>query len=261
VTIVQSPKSASEVHATLDQAEDEGRYVLWDCRRFEGMPSLVVFDPAWWRSRKRLTGEAAGRGAAYFLEGLDGRPWVLRHNRRGGALARINHDRFLWVGSKHARALAETQLLAEMRAEGLPVPAPVAALAHRRGMFYRGDVITECIEDAEPLADRLMRSGLEAVAWYTLGQVIALFHRCGIHHADLNARNVLIDNENAFHLIDFDKARRRRQGDWCLPNLSRLKRSLDKFAGQTATFVFLERDWAELQAGYDASMRSDARAQ
>lgn len=240
----------------LAQANDEGRHVLWDSQRFEGIPSLVVFDPAWWRSRKRLTGEAAGRGAAYFLKGLDGRAWVLRHNRRGGLLARVNHDRFLWTGVEQARALAETRLLAEMRRQGLPVPAPVAALARRHGLFYRGDVITERIEDAVPLADRLMQEGLDPTAWQRLGAVLATFHVRGIHHADLNARNILVDGDNAFHLIDFDKARRRRQGDWCLPNLSRLKRSLDKFAGQTATFVYAERDWSELRAGYDLALRS-----
>jgi len=239
--------------ARLDHAEDNGRYVLWDRDRFESMPSLVVFDAAWWRSRRRLTGEAAGRGAAYFLEGLDGLPWVLRHNRRGGLLARVNHDRFLWTGVEHARALAETRLLAEMRADALPVPAPVAALAYRQGAFYRGDVITERISGAEPLADRLLQRPLTHGIWRELGSVIARFHRAGIHHADLNARNVLIDAASAFHLIDFDKARQRRQGRWCGPNLLRLKRSLDKFAAQSATFCFDDDDWRALQVGYNDS--------
>jgi len=240
----------------LRQGSENGRYVVWDHNRFDGMPSLVVFDPGWWRSRNRLTGEAAGRGAAYFLAGSDSRSWVLRHNRRGGVLARLNHDRFLWTGAQRARSLVETRLLAEMRAEGLPVPAPVAALAHRQGAFYRGDVITECIEKAEPLADRLMQHKLQPAKWRELGQVIANFHQRGIDHADLNARNVLIDDQSLFYLIDFDKARRRRPGDWCLSNLSRLKRSLDKFVEQDATFSFSHREWTDLQRGYGTGASS-----
>lgn len=252
MTITRSGSPTSDLVAALGEASDDGRHVLWDRARFEGPPSLVIFDPAWWRSRKRLTGEAAGRGAAYFLEGLDGTPWVLRHNRRGGVLAHINHDRFLWTGIERARALAETRLLADMRSAGLPVPAPVAALARRQGPFYRGDVITQRIDDSQPLADRLADEPLDESAWRALGQTIARFHRADIHHADLNARNVLIDRADRFHLIDFDKARRRSRGAWCAPNLARLRRSLDKFAAATPGFAFVERNWDALEAGYEA---------
>ncbi|MES1925751.1 3-deoxy-D-manno-octulosonic-acid kinase [Salinisphaera sp. T31B1] len=197
-----------------------------------------------------MTGEAAGRGAAYFLDGLDGRPWVLRHNRRGGAIAHINHDRFLWSGAARARSLTELSLLADMRAAGLPVPAPVAALADRRGLVYRGDVITERIADSRPLAEHLMVAVLADSGWQALGRVIARFHRAGIHHADLNARNVLLDGTGQFYVIDFDKARQRRPGSWCAPNLARLRRSLDKFAGKTRGFAFSGADWAALERGY-----------
>ncbi|GAB3678609.1 3-deoxy-D-manno-octulosonic acid kinase [Salinisphaera aquimarina] len=224
--------------------------MAWNPARIAEAPGVQLFDPRWWRDQKRLVGEAEGRGAAYFLDGLDGTPWVLRHNRRGGVLAHLNHDRFIWTGASRARALAELRLLARMHADGLPVPVPIAALAARRGPVYRSDVVTERIAGARPLADVLMEKALPATAWQALGGAVARFHRAGIRHADLNARNVLVDSDLNFHLIDFDKAKRVAPGAWREPNLARLRRSLDKFDALTPTFNFAEADWAALRGGY-----------
>ncbi|ROO30677.1 3-deoxy-D-manno-octulosonic acid kinase [Salinisphaera orenii] len=234
---------------TLATAVVDGQHLAWDPARVADADARL-FDPAWWRSRGAVRGEAAGRGAAYFVDGLDGAPWVLRHNRRGGAFARLNHDRFLWTGAARLRPIAELRLLAAMRADDLPVPAPVAARAVRGGGFYRGDVITAALVESRPLADRLATAPLPATEWQRLGGVLARFHRAGIDHADLNARNILIDAADAFHLIDFDKARRRAPGRWRESNLARLKRSLDKCADGLAEFHFAEGDWSALRGGY-----------
>lgn len=239
----------------LQENNKERCHVVWDADRFPQMPDSMQFSSEWWRSRGLLIGEAVGRGKAYFLEGLDNKAWVLRHNRRGGLLAHINHDRFLWTGSWRARALAEIRLLADMRSAHLPVPAPVAGLACRQGLFYRGDVITERIDDSLPLAERLSSgTGMDTSGWCALGQLIARFHRAGIHHADLNARNILIDKDERFYLIDFDKAcRRTPSAGWCQANLARLQRSLRKFRQADPGFAFNDSDWEALQRGYRAS--------
>jgi len=237
---------------TLREAQAGGSHVVWDGDRVETADDRL-FDPQWWREHNALTGKAQGRGAAWFVDGLDGQPWVLRHNRRGGLLAQINHDRFLWPGTARARSLMELRLLALLHARGLPVPAPVAARAARSGVIYRGDVITERIAGAQPLADRLLREPVPATAWQMLGSVLARFHRAGVWHADLNARNVLVDDADNFHLIDLDKARLRTPGRWREANLARLGRSLDKFRLADNDFCFADTDWAALRGGYQAA--------
>ena len=228
---------------------DNGDRMVWNDSVLDSAES-DLFEPDWWRSRDALLGEAQGRGAAYFLHGLDGKEWVLRHNRRGGVIARFNHDRFLYIGAERARPIRELRLIATLEALDLPVPRPIAARVAPRLGFYCGDVITQRIEQAEPLADRLANQALPSMAWQRLGAVLARFHRAGLWHADLNARNVLVDADDAFHLIDFDKARLRAPGKWRQANLARFYRSLAKFRDTSLAFHFLEADWSALRGGY-----------
>jgi hypothetical protein len=45
--------------------------------------------------------------------------WVLRHYRRGGAVARrLLADRYVWAGEERVRAFAEWRLLARLHASG-----------------------------------------------------------------------------------------------------------------------------------------------
>jgi 3-deoxy-D-manno-octulosonic acid kinase len=65
--------------------------------------------------------------------------------------------------------------------------------------------------------------------WAAAGATIARFHRFGARHADLNAHNMLVDNDEQVWLIDWDKARREGgPGAWCDAVLARLERSLRK---------------------------------
>lgn len=234
---------------TLREASIHGERIVWDDTRLDdAQPEL--FDVAWWQSRDGLLGEAEGRGSAYFLQGLDGSDWVLRHNRRGGVIAHINTDRYLYTGLSRARPVREFHLLADLHGKGLPVPAPVAARVKPFLGLYRGDLITERIAHARPLADRLAESVMPATVWQRLGGMIARFHRHNLWHADLNARNILIDGKDAFHLIDLDKARQRAPGRWREANLLRLHRSLAKFREASMNFHFLDSDWAALRGGY-----------
>ena len=82
---------------TLREATIRGEHFVWDDQQLDN-PRPELFDAEWWRAREELLAEAQGRGTAYFLAGQRDVPWVLRHNRRGGALARINSDRFLYTG-------------------------------------------------------------------------------------------------------------------------------------------------------------------
>ena len=187
--------------------------VLVDAESLEKGPraeSDSWFEPAYWAARGELDEVTAGRGAAWFI-GAAG-CWVLRHYRRGGFVARLSQDGYLWAGEDRVRAFAEWRLLAELAGSGLPVPRPVAARYRRRGMLYRCDLITQRIVDAHPLSSVLMSGSLDERTWRNIGAAVARLHAAGADHADLNAHNILVDGTGRVSVIDFDRGRLRRSG-------------------------------------------------
>jgi 3-deoxy-D-manno-octulosonic acid kinase len=209
------------------------------------------FDPAYWHSLGKFEGQARGRGSVAFVRGgSGGETWALRHYRRGGHVAKLVEDAYLWLGLAETRPWLEFWLTAELHAKGLPVPRPVAAHVERRGPIYRGDLITVRIPGAEPLADLLAAGALPAAQWSALGAVLRRFHQAGVRHDDINARNILRDAQGRFFLIDFDKARLLPAGPWQAQNLARFQRSLEKFKAAAPSFHFGTADWAALLSGY-----------
>lgn len=227
--------------------QQNGHYYLWDSCIVADVDEQL-FDPRVWARSNQLIGTASGRGAAYFLRPKSGVQWVLRHSRRGGLIAHFNHDSYLWLGRARCRVFREWFLLANLHAQGLPVPAPVAARVLRRGLCYRSDLITQRVA-ARPLADWLAAQPLAPATWHAIGATICRFHHAGVDHHDLNARNILVSDAGAITLIDFDQGRVRRPDHWRGGNLMRLRRSLDKIAGRQSLH-FSEQDWAALQSGY-----------
>lgn len=213
----------------------------------------IPFDANAITGQYTMTGSAAGRGTTLFFHGED-RDLVLRHYRRGGLVARLSEDAYLWRGLRATRAVREWELLVWMRARGLPVPEPVAVRVQRRGGWYRADIITVRIRHTETLMARLAAGGLPVAAWAAVGATIGRFHAAGVFHADLNAANILLDEEGGVYLIDFDRARRRRPAPgWQGANLRRLRRSLDKAAAQ-GKLHFAESDWQALVAAWQGTV-------
>ncbi len=91
-----------------------------------------MFDPEYWRVRGELAAAAGGRGSAWFV-GSGEHAWVLRHFRRGGFIARLSQDRYVWAGEERVRAFAEWRLLQFLAMRGLRVQQPVAARDRRSG--------------------------------------------------------------------------------------------------------------------------------
>jgi len=187
-----------------------------------------------------------GRGTVWFVHDGFGAA-VLRHYRRGGALAPFNRDRYLFRGEERTRPFREFRLLQALHAQGLPVPRPLAACYARSGAFYRADILLERIDDAHTLAERLRLR--QAVPWREIGALLARFHAVGAFHADLNAHNVLIDGAGAPWLIDFDRGELRSAGGWQARNLERLQRSLRKLATARGE-AFDDDGWSQLLGGY-----------
>jgi len=210
-----------------------------------------VFDPEFWRARGELGVAAGGRGAAWFIES-GARRWVLRHYRRGGLMAKISRDRYWWHGENETRSFAEWYLTYHLHRAGLPVPTPIAARYRREGLFYRADIITQRIENSEPLADRLLKGPLPLTQWIAVGRCIRRFHDAGVCHADLNAHNILLTPAQVY-LIDFDRGTLRKRGWWADTTLVRLYRSLEKVTLLAQPASFTDEDWHSLLAGYRES--------
>jgi 3-deoxy-D-manno-octulosonic acid kinase len=209
----------------------------------------ALFDPEFWRSRGELSEVRGGRGSAWFIASGE-RHWVLRHFRRGGFIARLSQDRYVWTGEDRVRSFAEWRLLERMTQQGLPVPRPVAARYQRTGFSYRCDLITQRIADAEPLSAMLARAALTETQWRGVGAAIGLLHGAGVDHADLNAHNILIDRSSVVSVIDFDRGRWRGEGQWTARNLQRLQRSLVKISRTLPPDRYSSRTWDWVRAGY-----------
>jgi 3-deoxy-D-manno-octulosonic acid kinase len=233
--------------------------MLYDASR-AGNLSAEVFDPKLLQQRGQAEGVAAGRGAAWFIS-PEGRSWVLRHYRRGGAVAVVARDRYLWRGEPATRPFAEWRLTYHLHRAGLPVPAPVAARYRRQGFGYCGDIITERLPEVQSLAGCLREGALSLLNWISIGRCIHRFHDAGVCHADLNAHNVLLGAGTSVYLIDFDRGSLRSPGLWQDGNLVRLRRSLEKVCYALPPDRFTEADWHGLLDGYqqpDASATADS---
>ena len=203
---------------------------------------------SYWRERGLVVGEEPGRGAVLFVRHGE-EVWALRHYRRGGAAARLTTDRYLWTGLERSRAFREWRLLRALHAEGLPVPNPVAAHVRRSGPSYRGDLITERIDNTRSLASMAVSGELPERLWENIGTTLRRFHDRGADHADLNAHNILLDDRERVFLVDFDRGGLRGGEAWKKGNLDRLLRSLRKNSRETGA-AFDEAGWRRLLRGY-----------
>ncbi|MGO4700354.1 3-deoxy-D-manno-octulosonic acid kinase [Dyella sp. 2RAB6] len=211
------------------------------------------FMPSHWRELGALRMQIGGRGGVALI-GTPAGEGVLRHYRRGGMVARLMGDRYLWTGAERTRSFAEFRLLAAMAREGLPVPEPIAARYRRQGPFYTADLITRRVVSARTLAECLAWGSLDAELAQRTGVLVARFHRAGVWHADLNAHNILVA-EPGLYLIDFDRCERRPPAEvWRMANLQRLRRSLLKLgAAGEGEAVFEKTVWQPLAQSYAAT--------
>ena len=231
-----------EIHRTPNGA------ILYDTARF-GKPDEALFTPEYWMTRHAITARAGGRGGVLFLRD-DRHHWVLRHYRRGGLVAKLIDDLYFWRGAEGTRAFREWRLLHALRLKTFPVPVPVATRYVRSGLWYRADLITEALPPGRTLAAAIGGTTLIDEVWRKVGAAIARLHLAGVHHADLNAHNILLGESAQVFVLDFDRGRIRKRGSWEAKVLARLRRSLDKIRGQSANVRFGAREWEELMKGY-----------
>ena len=224
-----------------------------------------------------------GRGKVYSvpapLPGPDrSERWVVRHYRRGGAIAApLLHDRYLRAGP--TRPLTELRASGAARARGVPTPAVVAGVWYRTGPWYRADLVTELVpgvtlarrlfgaeapslsgrEAHSPSASEVASQAEREAALEAAGRLVAMLCGAGVRHADLNATNVLLDggaHAPSPWVVDLDRATigRRHEASTASAMLGRLERSLSKL-GTAFGRPLSPREWSALREG----SRTDAR--
>lgn len=199
------------------------------------------------RTLNNLT--SAGRGQVSRVT-IGSEQGVLRHYYRGGLMANLSDDKFLWTGINRTRAVSEYRLLEWMTTKDLPVPFPLGARVIRNGLYYTCDLITREVPDTRTLAQKLQLDEIDLSHWRAVGKAIRQLHMHNVFHADLNANNILLNDVDTVTIIDFDKCRQRKGYSWKQMNINRLKRSLDKLTAGKIVKYFNAHSWQALLEAY-----------
>jgi 3-deoxy-D-manno-octulosonic acid kinase len=213
--------------------------------------SPAMFNAPFWQQQNAITGSAQGRGTTWFIA-YQKQQWVLRHYYRGGLIGKLINDSYWFQSLATTRAAREFDLLAKMQQLALPAPKPIAYQVSRSGLFYSADLISQRIENAKDLVAILSEQKITPDLWQNIGATIKQFHQQGIYHHDLNAHNILIDQQNKVWLIDFDRGEQREVNThWQQKNITRLLRSFNKENNKLANFYWQNADWQTLLQGYN----------
>jgi 3-deoxy-D-manno-octulosonic acid kinase len=207
--------------------------VIYDSGRFSDCDPQW-FDDGYYRDNGAALHSTTGRGGVLLLKRPD-ETWVLRHYHRGGFVAKLVYDHYLWTGRNRNRAFREWRVLAHLHGLGLPVPRPIAARVVRSGPLYQADIVTRLIPDTRPLSSVIRAGTVADEHWQSIGTMLRAFHKAGVDHPDLTAHNVLLGTPANVFLVDFDNARLRLPGPWSRMGLARFERSLRKVALETGT--------------------------
>lgn len=146
-----------------------------------------------------------GRGGARRIVLPGGKAVYLRKYLRGGLVRHFVHDLYVLRPERPLRELIVTETA---RAAGCPVPTVLAVSVEEVGPFYRGWIVTEAIDGANPFIDVYVgatvqqRQGLLTA----LGRAVRLLHAAGVYHIDLTGYNALVGENTKITLIDFDRA-------------------------------------------------------
>ncbi|GBL05726.1 3-deoxy-D-manno-octulosonic acid kinase [Glaciecola sp. KUL10] len=214
-----------------------------------GKDMLDYFAPDYLKKHKLINRTAEGRGTVYFFNFGDIEV-VLRHYYRGGLIAKLVKDKFVFAGIQNTRAFRELAILEHLHKKGVNVPRPIAAKVRVLGLSYQCDIMTELIADAKELHECLLDKGVTEDIWHKVGEEIKKLHSAQACHYDLNVKNVLITKRNEVVLLDFDSCELKQGESWKSKNIDRFKRSLRKQAAKYENYAFSEDKWAILLNAY-----------
>jgi serine/threonine-protein kinase len=131
-----------------------------------------------------------------------------------------------------------------------PNIVPIESFGEEGSYFYFVmPLLDGSLRDALIRQERLAPLAALRVA-IQIASALTAVHALGLIHRDIKPDNILLSEDGAVYLIDFDRAELRKPGIWSDGNLVRLRRSLEKVAGGMAPERFGESDWHGLLDGY-----------
>jgi 3-deoxy-D-manno-octulosonic acid kinase len=253
-------KSVGKQHIIYHQPVKTKSGIQSDVRDDLILLSGSLFNPEYLLRQQKIYRQAMGRGRTYFFK-HEQQDYVLKHYWRGGLVGKVNADFYFWnilnrqeLQLQQTRAYQEFALLTSLAELKLPAPTPIAARICVSLLGYRADIITATLPNTQSLVQTLNKAISDKV-WFDIGVKIAMFHRHNIYHDDLNANNLLIDNNNKIFIIDFDKGKiitdeKIKSALWKTKNLQRLLRSLNKEKAKNYKLFYTEKNWKILLKGY-----------
>lgn len=225
-----------EVPAGYDRIQVRGATVVARLAALEGFRRALAEAPTVhvWAGAQPEAIPFQGRATAWGVT-LPGSPVpvVVRHARHGGLFGRVLGDRFLTPG----RAPWELRMALHLREAGVRTPDVVGYVLYPAGPGRcRIDVVTKRLPDGADLPT-LWREATLSAREPLLVAVAALLRdlrAAGIHHPDLNAKNLHLACEGGrWHawLLDVDRVVLGTPNDPGIAahNLARLERSLRKW--------------------------------
>lgn len=234
----------------IKELQQANQTIWYDDDRLHDDP-WRCFDPGYWQAQNKVTGSAQGRGTTWFVQ-LDTMEAALRHYRRGGLFGKLVKDQYWFTDWQSTRSHQEFVLLDALQQANVNVPKPIAARAVKSGLWYRADLLSEKIQNAQDLVGILRHASLTQEHYQRIGEMIGRMHRAHVNHTDLNIHNILIDDQDDVWIIDFDKCGfASEHGEWKSANLERLKRSFVKEQPQFST-PWPQLCWSWLLDGYQA---------
>lgn len=157
---------------------------------------------------------------------------VVRHAQRGGFLAAVRGDRFVWPG----RAPWELEASLRLQEAGVRTPDVIGYVLYPAGPgICRCDVATRRLPEGGefPLAWAAATPAARGDLLVAVGTLLRDMRAAGAQHADLNAKNVYVAREaGRWHawVLDVDRVRFRAPDheDVGAQNFARLDRSIRK---------------------------------
>jgi 3-deoxy-D-manno-octulosonic acid kinase len=177
-----------------------------------------------------------GRGTVHVLSTPRGEI-VAKQLLRGGVVGALLRR---WYADLR-RPLREAAAAEQLAARGCPTPAVVAARATRSfGPFHQLEVATERVVGAVDLLEALRAGGSLTVLARAAGRTLRRAHDAGLHHRDLQVKNLLVpagfpgsggpEDPASLVVLDLDRCRVAEPLDegQRVASLTRLARSLVK---------------------------------
>lgn len=240
-----------------------GRRALWLAQDFadELEPYALATPGALERWHASAAPVAGGRARGWRIALPSGRQVHLREMAHGGWLRGVTGRRFIGIG----RATRALQAAALLRARQVPVPAPVALLAERRGAFQHLWIANEFIARAHSVAQGLegtRDAGQASELGRATARSIRRFHEAGASHPDLHVGNLLLQDAGTVVVLDLDGVRTDAvpSATRRLEELARLERSLRKLSLEPAMarafMAALRKEYAAAEALHPPATRS-----